>query len=377
MSDFSLALPSVEEQKAEIVAATAVEDKRQEQLVNVADTQVQQIMDIDFNNLAEKNEVIKTIDGFGGDAIASSNRKNDFLSKRIMTFKGNSDETSVVARNLTDLSVQMKNLDPTGINFSEGFKSKILNPVRKYFAKYEKADTVIEGIIDTINNGKRQLENDNKTLMIEQQALETETEKLNEYIAMGNELDVALSAAIENAKSQGVDEKKISFLETEVLFPLRQKVMDMGTLVVVNYQGIGAIDIIRKNNKELIRGVDRACQVSVSALRIGVMCAQALYNQKIVLSAINTLNEATGNIIEANAQMLGKQSNEIQELSANPMIAVEKLQSAFNTVFDVMDTCEQYKQNALPQMAETVRVFAEIGAEGAERIKRIDAASQF
>ena len=377
MSEFSLSLPTKEEIKTEVEEKVKVDEKRSEELVTAADSQVEAIMNLDLSDLSQKNEIIKTVENFGEDAIVSSNRKNDFLAKRIATFKNNSDETGVVATNLTELSVQMKNLDPTGINFSDGIKNKLLNPVRRYFTKYEKADAVIEGIIEVISNGEKQLKNDNKTLLIEQQALENETVKLNEYIAMGNEFDSALEAAIENAKAQGVDDRKIEFFESEVLFPLRQKIMDMGTLSVVNYQGIGAIDVIRKNNNELIRGVDRAKQVSVAALRIGVMCAQALYNQKLVLKAVNTLNESTGEIISANANMLGKQSGEIQEMAANPMIAVDTLRESFRTVFDVMDACEEYKRSALPQMADTVRAFIEIGEEGTERVKRIQAAREY
>lgn len=375
--DFSLSLPTEEQIKEEVKELVKVDEKRTDLLNATAEEQVQAIMNIDMTDLSQKNNIIKTIESFGSDAITASNRKNDFLAKRIATFKNNSDETGVVASNLTELSVQMKSLDPTGINFSDGFKNKLVNPVRKYFAKYEKADTVINGIIETISNGEKQLKNDNKTLMIEQQALEGETIKLNEYIALGNQFDTALTEAIDNARVQGVDEKKIEFFESEVLFPLRQKVMDMGTLAVVNYQGIGAIDVIRRNNNELIRGVDRAKQVSVAALRIGVMCAQALYNQKLVLNAIQTLNDSTSKIIEANANMLGKQSGEIQELAANPMIAIDTLQNSFRTVFDVMDACEDYKRNALPQMAETVRAFIEIGEEGTERVKRIQAARAY
>ncbi len=377
MAEFSLSLPTKEEIKTEVEEKVKVDEERNEALVTAADSQVEAIMKLDLSDLEQKNQVIKTIESFGEDAIVASNRKNDFLAKRIATFKNNSDETGVVATNLTELSVQMKSLDPSGINFSEGIKNKILNPVRRYFTKYEKADAVIDGIIDVISNGEKQLKNDNKTLLIEQQALETETVKLNEYIAMGNEFDSALAAAIENAKMQGVDDRKIEFFESEVLFPLRQKIMDMGTLAVVNYQGIGAIDVIRRNNNELIRGVERAKQVSVAALRIGVMCAQALYNQKLVLKAVNTLNDSTSEIIKANANMLGKQSGEIQEMAANPMIAVETLQESFRTVFDVMDACEEYKRNALPQMADTVRAFVEIGEEGTQRVKRIQAAREY
>lgn len=371
---FTLSLPTEEEIKKETEEKVKVSEEKTEALTTVAEQQVQAIMDIDLSDMSQRSAVLKTIDTFGRDAVVASQRKNDFLAKRIATFKNESDETGTVATNLTELSVQMKELDPSGIDFSKGFKNKLMNPVRRYFTKYEKADTVINGIVTVITNGEKTLRNDNKTLLLEQQSLEEATAKLNEYIELGTQFDAALTQAIEQAKLDGVDDRKITFYETEVLFPLRQKIMDMGTLQVVNYQGIGAIDVIRKNNLELIRGVERAKQVSVAALRIGVMCAQALYNQKLVLTAIQTLNDSTSKMIEANAQMLGKQTGAIQEMSANPMIAIETLQESFRTVFDVMDACEDYKREALPQMAQTVQSFIELGEEGKERVERLQAA---
>ena len=222
-----------------------------------------------------------------------------------------------------------------------------------------------------ITSGEKQLKNDNQTLLLEQEGLENETRKLNEYIAMGQEFDAALSARIEQAKLAGEDEKKIAFLESEILFPLRQKVMDMSTLSVVNYQGIGAMEIIRKNNLELIRGVDRAKQVSVNALRVGVMCAQALYNQNLVLKAVKTLSDSTAKMIEANAAMLQSQSGEIQEMATNPMIPVETLKQSFETVFSVFDACETYKRTALPQMEQMIAEFAALAQNGAQRLEQM------
>ena len=42
-------------------------------------------------------------------------------------------------------------------------------------------------------------------------------------------------------------------------------------MVVVNHQGIMAIEVIRRNNKELIRGVERAKNVTISAMKIAVL----------------------------------------------------------------------------------------------------------
>jgi len=50
-----------------------------------------------------------------------------------------------------------------------------------------------------------------------------------------------------------------------MLFYVRQKVQDLTTQLAVSVQGYLALDVIRRNNLELIRGVDRATTTTVSA----------------------------------------------------------------------------------------------------------------
>src|SRR2546428_13963908 len=65
------------------------------------------------------------------------------------------------------------------------------------------------------------------------------------------------------------------------------------TQLAVNAQGYLALELVRKNNLELIKGVDRATTTTISALRTAVIVAQALTNQELVLNQITALNTTT------------------------------------------------------------------------------------
>ena len=54
------------------------------------------------------------------------------------------------------------------------------------------------------------------------------------------------------------DPENVKFVTEEVLFPLRQRIMDMQQMIVVNQQGVMATEVVIRNNKELMRGVERA-----------------------------------------------------------------------------------------------------------------------
>ena len=103
-------------------------------------------------------------------------------------------------------------------------------------------------------------------------------------------------------------------------------------------QGYLALDLIRKNNTELVKGVERATTTTVSALRTAVIAALALGNQKLVLDQITALNTTTGNIIESTSVMLRQQTLQIGEQAANATVSIEKLQAAFNNIYATIDT---------------------------------------
>ena len=137
-----------------------------------------------------------------------------------------------------------------------------------------------------------------------------------------------------------------------------------------------ATEVVIRNNKELMRGVDRAKTVTISALRIGVMVAGALYNQKIVLKKIQMLNETTNGIISGTSHMLKVQGAEIQRQSMETTVSIETLKTAFAEVMEALDSISSYKQEALPRMRDTVNQFKELAAKGEERIQQLESGNK-
>jgi uncharacterized protein YaaN involved in tellurite resistance len=115
-----------------------------------------------------------------------------------------------------------------------------------------------------------------------------------------------------------------------------------------------ALDLVKKNNVELVKGVDRASTTTVSALRTAVTVAQALTNQRLVLEQITSLNTTTANVIDSTGTMLKNQTGEIHKQAASATIPLETLQRAFQNIYDTMDMIDQFKVEALGSMKQTV-----------------------
>jgi uncharacterized protein YaaN involved in tellurite resistance len=343
------------------------------QLKAVAESNVAEILTLDIDELAKKKYVLQSIESFGAATMRSSAAKNSMLQMTIGSLSRDGDDDGVVAKGLVDLQLELKSLDPSLIDFTRtGVLGQLFDPVRAYIARYQKAESAIKDIIASLELGRTTLKNDNTTLEIEQQVLRDLTKKLMKEIELGNLMDRSIEMQVVAAKDRNEDPEKVKFVTEEILFPLRQRVMDLQQMVIVNQQGVMAMEIVIRNNKELMRGVERAQTVTLSALRTSVTVAGALSNQKVVLKKIQKLNETTNDLIISTSQMLKEQGKDIQMQAMETSVSVETMKTAFANAMEALDSINTYKQEALPKMRDTINQFRELADKGEEQIQQLE-----
>jgi len=266
------------------------------------------------------------------------------------------DPKSQISNSLVKLRRTVEDLDPTQQGL---FGKKHLwgtlpfgNTLRDYFHKYESSQRNLDAIIQSLYAGQDELEKDNASLDQEKANVWSIKGRLEQYIYMATALDQQVSAKITGLESSDPDRAKE--LQTDVLFYVRQKRQDLLTQLAVNTQGYLAMDLVKKNNQELIKGVDRATTTTVSALRTAIIVAQALNNQRLVLSQINALNTTTSNLIESTSEMLKQQSAQVYQQAADSTVQLDKLQTAFNNIYESIDAIDTYKVQALDNIQKTV-----------------------
>jgi uncharacterized protein YaaN involved in tellurite resistance len=309
------------------------------------------------------------------DVEQSAGVSNRLLDRPVKTLKnGLFDSGSDISRALVDLRTTVEKLDPS----SQGdlfAPRKLLglipfgNRVNEYFDQYRSSQSHLNAIVETLKRGKDELLRDNAAIEQEKVNLWALMERLEKYIYLGKKLDSALDA---KAKAlDGTDAQRARVVREELLFYTRQKVTDLLTQMAVNIQGYLALDLLRKNNFELIKGVDRATTTTVAALRTAVMVAQALINQKLVLDQISALNTTTGNMIETTSEMLKKQTGEIHLQAASSTIEVEKLRKSFENVYQTMEAIADFKSRSLESMQKTVESLSQEVAKAKTYMDRV------
>ena len=312
-----------------------------------------------------------------GDIRRAAETSNRLLKSPVKALQeGGLAEGSKVGTTLLELRRTIEDLDPKEASGAKKFLGLVPfgDRVTDYFRKYQSAQSHLDGILHALRDGQDELGKDNAALNLEKQYLWDAMARLNQYVYVAERLDARLAAHISDL--EGADPDKSRALRDDVLFYVRQKHQDLLTQLAVSIQNYLAIDIIIKNNIELIKGVDRASTTTVSALRTAVIVAQALGNQKLVLDQITALNTTTSGMIERTSEMLRDNSVKIQEQAASATIGLPQLQAAFQNIYATMDAIDSFKVQALDTMAATIGTLETEVSKSREYLERVERQDQ-
>ncbi len=382
MSEEILVLAEPEEIKQELKLADPnaikVAPGTDPELDSQADGLVDRLMAIDPASDSAQSAK-KAIEEMGLSLQEAATNRSAMLKEPIKKIAGRAEDGGEVAKSLIDLKIKVEELDPGGLDLEPGWFTRLLGmlpgvgtPMKRYFTRFESSQTVIDAIVRSMEDGKEQLQRDNVTLAQDQQFMREITKKLEKAVKLGQLLDQKLSHKLERELVSQPERAK--FVQEELLFPLRQRIMDLQQQLAVNQQGIVTLEVVMRNNKELVRGVNRARHVTVNALQVAVTLALALANQKIVLDKVQAVNETTSDLIAGTARRLKEQGAEIHKQAASTQIDMKALQSAFRDIHAALDDISRYRQQALPKMAQTITEMDRLTTEGEKKIRQMERA---
>jgi uncharacterized protein YaaN involved in tellurite resistance len=343
-------------------------DERVDQFVN-------ELIAQDVNS-PEFGRRVDAITGMGQKEIRdAAGQSNRFLDRPIRAM----DQEAGVGKDLAQLRRVVEDLDP-GKRGNLTAPQKLFgiipfgNKMRNYFDSYKSSQTHISSILKSLASGKDELLMDNAAIDTERANLWAAMGKLEQMIHLSKTMDQRLEdKALE---LDATDPAKAKAIRETALFYTRQRTQDLLTQMAVTVQGYLALDLVKKNNVELVKGVDRASTTTVAALRTAVTVASALTNQKLVLEQITQLNTTTANIIDSTGKLLKDNTARIHEQAASATIPLETLQRAFQNIYDTMDAIDTFKLKALDSMKTTVNALGNEVEKSKGYIARAEGAAQ-
>jgi uncharacterized protein YaaN involved in tellurite resistance len=352
-----------------------LEDAQKTQLDAKAEQFVADLVAQDANS-PEFGRRVDLIADMGRNEIAqAAGQSNRFLDRPVRSM----DKESGVGSDLAELRRTIEDLDP-GKRGSLTAPKRLFgiipfgNKMRDYFDSYKSSQQHIASILTRLASGKDELLKDNAAIATERQSLWAAMGRLEQMIHVSKALDAKLEAKANEIETS--DPVKAKAIRETALFYVRQRTTDLLTQMAVSVQGYLALDLVKKNNVELMKGVDRASTTTVSALRTAVTVAQALTNQKLVLEQITALNLTTANIIDSTGTLLKSQTATIHEQAASSTIPLETLKRAFQNIYDTMDQVDAFKAKALVSMKTTVDALTNEVEKSKGYIARAEGAAQ-
>lgn len=364
----------VEQTKSEL--ALPEPDPRDE-LRERAVAQVDQLLAVDPADQASRDAARDAVDSMGRDLQHQSASRSRMLQAPLRDLSHASDDGGPVARSLSDLRIEVEQLDPARVDLEAGWFTRLVGripgvgtPLKRYFMRYESSQTQIDAIVHSLEQGRDQLKRDNVTLGEDQRNMRDLTVALTEQVGLAQALDEAVSTKL--ATEIGPDDPRRQFVEEDILFAIRQRTLDLQQQLAVNQQGVLATELIIRNNRELIRGVDRAIDVTISALQVAVTVALALAHQKIVLDKIDAINQTTSGMIAGTAERLKTQGTEIHQQATSTMLDMESLRSAFDDITIALDEISRFRREALPTMAGSILELDELTARSEDAIEQLE-----
>ena len=364
----------VEETKAEVlVPEPAISDELQERALAVAD----KLITIDPDDQDARVTALDSVEGMGRDLQRRAATRSRLLQAPLRDLARDSEEGGPVAKSLSDLRLEVEKLDPTSVDLSPGGVNRLLGaipgvgtPLQRYFMRFESSQGIIDAIIRSLESGRDQLKRDNVTLNEDQKNMRELTLTLTDQVALAQALDTAINARLE--RDVPADDPRRAFIEEELVFVLRQRTMDLQQQLAVNQQGVLATAIIVRNNRELIRGVNRALDVTISALQVAVAVAMAVAHQKVVLDKVEALNRTTSDMIAGTAERLKTQGTQIHQQASSTMLDMESLKSAFGDINIALDEIARYRREALPQMAQSILEMDQLTTKAEKTIEKYE-----
>jgi len=299
------------------------------------------------------------------------------------------DKTKEVVKKLEELKKQLQLISPDHIQ-----QKNLPKPIRAILPSFvqnlletpiEKALEKIKENYETVENAVKDIERylylsrDNLLMDIEElklfkQKLEDFTSKVDKKIAEARKQLEKLESKKKKLEEKALTGKDVSkeILETDSkLFRISQELQDLETIKHAIGQGIISVHQIIDTNSALVNAIERTIKVSKITINIGIIIRQAIANQSEAVRAVKNTQKFASDLLLENAKAIKSQTNDIKELYTQPVLALDKVKKAYETLISAMEEFENIKKQGYKIAKENITKLEEMNKKLEIRLKNI------
>ena len=317
----------------------------------------------------------------GSDAQQRTGTEMELLQTRVGTLLKDLDGPGArIPEGLVDLRKTMDSINPHALlSKPQGFISRLLRraPVvgdvlADIAIRYESVQTQIDSIVNGLRAGKDELLQDSIELETLYDRVQTAQVDVQKAAYLGELIWKDLEAKL----PQVADPTERQRLES-VLHRVAMRVQDLRTMEQVNTQFFVSIDMTIQNNDHLSDAITRTMTVTQSLLTVGLAIQSALSKQKKVLGAVQETQKYSADMLAANAASIKQQTTEIGDLYTNPVLALDKVKSAYDDLLGAMDEMDRLRRTGTESAKEGIAQLSAMTAELAPKAEGLRAAREF
>ena len=354
-----LTLFSLEQAEKELPSVSvSMESTEQTKLQNQANQLIDELFKTPIDELQRKQQYAYEVENLGAVVQSKLVHKSNLLREPMQTLMSDLQDGGSIAKDMVNLQHQINQINPNRFNFKmSGFRRLLSHipgvgtVIANWLVKFESVQAIINDIVESLKVGKGRLSRDNITLENDKTEMYSLSKQLAKYVEYGQILDAQMTKRLE---SEITDSSHKEFISKDVLFPLRQRIVDLQQQQAVNQHGMITAEAIIQNNKELIRGVDRSLNVTVVAFQTASTLSIALEHQKRVLKGVQAINETTNDLLLQTSEKLRDQGVEIQKQSMSTSIDTQVLKQAFDNVNAALEEVNSFRVKALPELSKSI-----------------------
>lgn len=260
---------------------------------------------------------------------------------------------------------------PSGIAKLLGRAPGVGKVLKRIAVKYESVQTQIDQIMSGLRHGKDKLLQDSAELEQLYDQVHVAQQGVQQSAYVGELLMERLQRDTDGT-SDPAERQKLQSMAHRV----SMRVQDLRTMEQVNLQFFASIDMTLQNNDALCEQIDRTVMVTQSLLTVGLAIQAALASQKQIASAVKQVQESTASMLEANAAAIGRQTREIGEMQNNPVLALDRVRNAYESLVGAMDEMEQIRAAGTEKARAGIAELTRMSAALEPKVEALEAARQ-
>lgn len=318
-------------------------------------------------NGSKELELLDNLTNMGIQSQRAAAQNLDLLKARVSNLLAEGGPSREIANSMRDLRIALDSIDAHTTPKSGWHRVARAvpffgrrNPVKilqKIALRYEPVSRQIATIEMRLRDGRSLLLRDNVEMRKLYEQIETAQPALQRNIYLGELLMKQLEELLQHTPDPVKRERLRGALNDVAM-----RVQDLRTMDEVHIQYFVSIELSRQNNNRLGQAIERTLTIATNVVTVGLAIQASLVRQRSVIEATKRTREFLGTVVTANAAAIKAHTQEIGDLYANPIIAIDKISQAHADLVESIDIVDRLRLEGITTAKENITKLAELSA---------------